>query len=399
MIRNTGGKRKKFYRGEKVKLFKRKNKENTDFAVQTISGENRSVHPFSELRNYSPINSCEKHLYKSLREAIPIIDAAIYKIVRLVGSFEIKCRDAFIQQQINTFLENVRVNSCGMGVGTFISAYLEQLLTYGTAVGEMVFGNDGNQIAALYNSSLDDVEIAAENNPFDIKIYAVSGYGERIPVKYPELVLCSTIMPEAGKVYGTSILKGLPFVSDILLKILNATGTNWERIGNVRFAVTYKPNDNDRSFSKERAMQIASEWSKAMKSREPKDFVSVGDVSIKVIGADNQIPDSEIPVRQILEQIVAKLSIPPFLLGLSWSSTERMSSQQADILTSELEYYRRVLDGPIRKICNTYMNLNGMKDSIEIVWNNINLQDEVELAKARLYSAQAEEIEKRNGKE
>lgn len=64
--------------------------------------------------------------------------------------------------------------------------------------------------------------------------------------------------------------------------------------------------------------------------------MAVGDVSIKVIGADNQWIDTEVPVRQMLEQIVAKLSIPPFMLGLSWSTTERMSKQQADGLTSEL---------------------------------------------------------------
>ena len=40
-------------------------------------------------------------------------------------------------------------------------------------------------------------------------------------------------------------------------------------------------------------------------------FVAVGAVDIKVIGADNQLPDSELPVREMLEQIVAKLGIPP----------------------------------------------------------------------------------------
>ena len=59
-------------------------------------------------------------------------------------------------------------------------------------------------------------------------------------------------------------------------------------------------------------------------------------MGIKVIGADNQVLDSQVPVRQMLEQIVAKLGVPPFLLGLSWSTTERMSAQQADLLTSEL---------------------------------------------------------------
>lgn len=381
-------------------MFKKKNKiaNNSGFAVQTVSDGFSSMHPFSDLRNYLPTTSYEKRLYRSLREAVPVIDAAIYKIIRLVGGFKAECADADTQKLLNTFLKSVRVNGCEAGIESFTSSYLEQLLTYGTAVGEVVLNSAGTDIAALYNASLDDVEIVADKNPFDIKICTLNACGERVAVKYPELVLCSAIMPEAGKVYGTSILKGLPFVSDILLKILNATGTNWERIGNVRFAVTYKPSDGDRSFSRERAAQIASEWSKAMKSREPKDFVSVGDVSIKVIGADNQIPDSEVPVRQILEQIVAKLSIPPFLLGLSWSSTERMSEQQADILTSELEYYRRVIEVAIRKICSIYLRLHGINRDFNIVWENIRLQDEVELAKARLYSAQAEEIEIRNRK-
>ena len=125
----------------------------------------------------------------------------------------------------------------------------------------------------------------------------------------------------------SSSLKGLPFISGILQTIFNTVGTNWERVGNVRFAVSDKPTDsNDRAFAKERTEQIAKSFFgvKLMHDSRASDFVSVGDVSIEAIGADNQILDSEIPVRQLLEQIVSKLSIPPFLLGLQWSSTERM---------------------------------------------------------------------------
>lgn len=128
---------------------------------------------------------------------------------------------------------------------------------------------------------------------------------------------------------------------------------------------------------------------------QTRDFVSVGDVSIKVIGADNQILDSEVPVRQLLEQIVAKLSVPPFLLGLSWSSTERMASQQCDILTSELEWYRALVTPVITKICRLFLRMEGFDDGVEIEWSNINLQDETELAQARLWRAQAQEIEQR----
>lgn len=378
-----------------MNLFGKRKKEAVS-AVQTAPGTG-GLHPFAFIRNYRPLGAYEKELYRSLRESVPIIDAAIYKIVRLVGGFTVKCSDKAAQTAMNDFLRDVRVNGISMGIESFIAQYLEQLLTYGTAVGEMVLDEEGN-IAALYNASLDNAELSCGENPLDVTIYTGNG-AAREPVKYPELILCSAIMPEAGNLYGTSVLKGLPFVCDIFLKIFSALGTNWERLGNVRFAVTYRPGENERGQSKERAMLIASEWSKAMKSIEPRDFISVGDVSIKAIGAENQIPDSEIPVRQILEQITAKLSIPPFLLGLSWSTTERMSSQQADMLTSELEYYRRVLSGCIGKICSMFMKLGGYEGDYQIVWGNINLQDETELARARLYNAQAEQIEKRTAKE
>ena len=375
---------------------KSKSKSNDAPPVQTASGRsNDSL--YGLIRSCRPL-SFEKSLYRSLREAVPVIDAAIYKTVRLVGGFHVVCgQDA--QKGLDNFLDNVRVNGISAGIDSFLAVYLEQLLTYGTAVGEIVLGHDGG-IVALYNSSLDDFDLCCGDNPLDVTISAVDTYGNKTPVKHPELILCSAISPEPGKLYGTSILRGLPFVSDILLKILNAIGTNWDRVGNVRFAVTYKPSENDRNYTKDRAMQIASEWSKAMKSREPRDFVSVGDVSIKAIGADNIIPDSQVPVRIIMEQIIAKLSLPPFMLGLTWSSTERMSSQQADMLTSELEYYRRILGGIIRKICSVYLRQRGFDDNTDIIWDNINLQDETELAKARLYNARAEEIENRlKGKE
>ena len=99
------------------------------------------------------------------------------------------------------------------------------------------------------------------------------------------------------------------------------------------------------------------------------------------------------PVKHILEQIVSKLSIPPFLLGLSWSSTERMSSVQADILTSELEYFRSILTPVIKKICSMHLRLMGITSPFEVKWSNISLMDEVELANARKINAEAQSLE------
>ena len=379
-----------------MKFFKNKKTENYS-PVQTVS-TNEKKNPFFELKGYVPLCENEMRLYAILREAVPIIDAAISKIVRLVGGFKIQSEDSVLEDKLNKFLFNVKVNSTSSGAESFIAMYLDQLLTYGTAVGEMIPNIQGDNIAALYNASLKDIELTTDNSPLNLKVLKKIKPGVAVPIKYQDLLLVSSLNAEPGKIYGNSILKGLPFVSGILLSIYNSIEANWERVGNVRFAVTYKPgaDASEKAYSKDRAMQVASEWRKAMHSCGPvSDFVSVGDVSIKVIGADNQVLDSEIPVKQMLEQIVAKLGIPPFLLGLSWSTTEKMSTQQADILTSELDSYRRILNPVIFKICSMWTKLNGYSDDFDIVWDNINLQDEVELANARLTKARALEIEKR----
>lgn len=376
-----------------MKLFKKGSRSQNACAVQTADGF--YCRPHSILSGYCE-NGTERRLYRSLRRSVPIIDGAIDKIVRLTGGFEVGCKNPLAQSRLNEFLSNVRVGSSGRGISCFITTYLNQLLTYGTAVGEIVPYSDGSGIAALYNANLDNVELKRGENPLEVSIFS-KRCGQSVPVNNPSLILLTALNPEPGEVYGASVLKGLPFVSEVLMKIFNTIGTNWERVGNVRFAVSCS---SDGGNAKERAQQIAKQWSLAMSDKErTKDFVSVGDVSIKVIGADNQILDSEVPVRQLLEQIIAKLSVPPFLLGLSWSSTERMASQQCDILTSELEWYRTLVSPVIEKICRIFLNLEGFCDKPEIAWSSINLQDETELAHARLWNAQAIEIERRVGGE
>ncbi len=370
-------------------IFKKKNTARISAPVT----QNRNGHPFGIIDGYVPLGAPQIRLYYTLREAIPVIDAAILKIVRLTGGFEVKCFEKAAQNAMDDFVSNVSVGGNRQGLDAFVASYLEQLLTCGTAVGEMVTDTDGN-MRALFNAPLQNIELKRNKNGFDIDIFVRDGVSLR-KITAPEMCLLSVLNPEPGALTGNSILKGMPFVSSVLLKIFESIGANWERVGNLRFAVTYNPKNDavDRAYAKDRAMQVAKEWGEAMQSgSEIRDFVAVGDVQIKVIGADNQILDSEIPVRQMLEQIVAKTGIPPFMLGLSWSSTERMSQQQSDALTSELEAYRRILTPVITKICSAFLRSRGLSCGFEVVWNDIMLQDEVEQSRAMLYRAQAEKI-------
>lgn len=356
--------------------------------VCTSAPQTSHTHPFEMIGNYTPSNVCHPELYRLLREAIPIIDTAIYKLVRLVGGFTVKSGNGKNQSELENFIRTVNTGS-GCGLQQFIDTYFDGLLTYGTSAGEIV--TDENGIVSLYNVPIRNISLKRNPRNFNEILICRPDCVNGTPVKYQELVMYSTLNAEAGSITGNSILKGLPFVASILLKIYDSIGQNWERAGNLRYAVTYNPGSDmlDRAYAKERAQQIAKEWASAMEKGSIKDFVAVGDVQIKVIGADGQILDSEIPVRQMLEQIVAKLSVPPFMLGLSWSSTERMSSQQADSLTTELWAYRRILTPVIEKICSMYLRFLGNGSGVEVIWDDITLQDTVETARAELYSAQA----------
>ena len=67
-----------------------------------------------------------------------------------------------------------------------------------------------------------------------------------------------------------------------------------------------------------------------------------------------------------------------------------MSTQQADLLTSELWALRRSVQPAVEKICRTFLALEGLDPAVEILWDDISLQDITEEARADLYRAQAE---------
>ena len=284
------------------------------------------------------------------------------------------------------------------GIQSFLDCYLDCLLTCGRAVGEIVPSRGGEDIAALLCGDVERLEIREGDSPLDVTLCVRDRDGTIRTLPRQELLLFTTFQPEVGHPYGVSLLRSMPFLTGILLKIYQAMGMNWERMGNVRFAVVCKPGEDglERTCAQERCRQIAREWSAAMQAGRQgavRDFVAVGDVDIKVIGADSQVLDSEVPVRQILEQLIARTGIPPFLLGLSWSSTERMSAQQADLLTSELERYRSLLTPVLRRILDTHLRLWGHTAPFAVEWQDISLQDTAELAQARYDNARAAVLE------
>ena len=368
--------------------WKRKEKNPVTAVCQLRGG---SSHPFSNLRSFTPLGAGEERMYRELREAIPVLDAAVGKLVRLSGGFQVKCRNLEVQQKLNYFLNTVPCGRGQVGMDSFLAGYLDSLLTYGRAVGEMVVA--GGKLRAVCWGDVTALEVQEGDNALDTVLWGMDEKGLMRPLPYQHLLLFTTLNPEPGSPYGVSMFRGMPFLADILMKIYNSIGVNWDRAGNIRYSVICKGGENmDPAVAQERGRQVATEWAKAMedgKNGTVRDFVAVGDVEIKVIGGEAPILDSEVPVRQILEQLVAKTGLPPFLLGLNWSTTERMSTQQADLLTSELWALRRAVQPAMEKVCRTFLALEGLDNRVEILWDDISLQDITEQAKAELYKAQA----------
>ena len=353
-------------------------------------------HPFQMLNGYVPLHQPAFSLYRAIREAIPVVDAAVLKLVRLAGGVGVTCEDKKAEEELNQFLRTVPAGWNQRGIQTFLDSYLDCLLTCGRAVGEIVPSRDGREIAAVLCGNVSDVEVKVGDSPLDQKLALRRPNGETELLPRQDLLLFTPYHPSPENPYGQSLLHGLPFLSGVLLKIYQTLGENWERAGNVRFAVVYKPEEGlDQRRVQERGKLLAQRWSQAMENTRNgsvRDFVTVGDVEIKVIGAECDIPDCQAPVRLILEQLISQTGIPPFLLGLNWSSTERMSSQQADIMTSELNALRRTLTPVVEKVCDLWLRMHGKGCAFQVVWEEINLQDQVEAARARLYDAQAKNL-------
>lgn len=387
--------------GENLGLFSFFKKKEEPYRPPVVQTRNTSTHPFNALDKYIPLK-VEYELYKSMREAIPVLDTAINRIVRLVGIFDIECENDKQKEEIKEFLDNIKVNSNQTGIYQFVESYLDQLIECGNSSGEIILNNAKNDIYALKNVDIRTIKLKQTDNPL-INVVCQEQQGEIEPVQLPyqDLILFTPLDPEGDSPYGTSLYRSMPFMANILLKIFNSMGPNWERFGNPKYSVVYKPTDDKMSGDKvkERMQIIEDAFNQVMENNKRgkvSDFTGVGDIEIKVIGADNQMLDSEVPVKQVLEQLVAKTGLPPFLLGLSWSTTERMSQQQADFLTSELDNYRDEITPMIKYIIDMWQVVTGKNIPYDIVWDEINLQDMVEISRAELFKQQARSKEIEN---
>lgn len=171
------------------------------------------THPFSLIDSYVPLGSAETRLYRMIREAVPVVDAAIMKIVRLTGGFEVRCADKNAQRALAEFIRTVPVGRGQTGLESFLAQYLDSMITCGRAVGEIV-ANGNRDIAAVLCGNVADVQIREGKTPLDFELCGVSDTGCVTPFRYQNLLLFTPFNPEADSPYGVSWLRACRFCAE-----------------------------------------------------------------------------------------------------------------------------------------------------------------------------------------
>ena len=105
------------------------------------------------------------------------------------------------------------------GLQSFLDQYLDSMLTCGQGVGEMVLDREGGDIAALLCADPGQIEIREGETPLEFRLCTRGRDGQPVELPWQELLLFTPFQPGTDNPYGVSLLRSMPFLSGILLKI------------------------------------------------------------------------------------------------------------------------------------------------------------------------------------
>ena len=86
-----------------------KNKQNNRAHTASVQTA-RATSPYKVLDRYVPLSKPEFAVYDAIREAVPMVDAAILKIVRLVDNFNISCSDIKVEKDEDGQYPDTRIS-------------------------------------------------------------------------------------------------------------------------------------------------------------------------------------------------------------------------------------------------------------------------------------------------
>ena len=376
--------------------------------------------------------------YEALREGIPVIDAAIRRLISLNGTIKIIGDNQAIVRELEDFCLNIPVNDTQKGIHAFLENAGNETFEQGFCLPEFVAQKDLKGIAELRVPDSKDIvfrknaEGRAEpwyrnrwnsnqtrmSNPNSImQTILTAQFGQSVMVGgmmeqklNPANKLYFSINNENNNPYGVSLMRSMEFCSKLLATMQNSLGNVWERFGDPSYHVNYgltKRSLNGETLE-ERRQKIANDFDAAIRAKragKSADFVSAlnadDKMEISVIGADNQVLELEVPARHVLEQIIGKTGLPAWMLGIYWSTTERMATLEVEAILQDAKIRQLAMLPEFIRLFSTHLKMRGLKysritTSVDnpgdwgIIFETPNLRDMVAQAQARFLNAQAD---------
>ncbi len=331
-------------------------------------------------------------LLTQFRRNIPALPRAIDILSGFAGAPEFVSGNEVLAADLNAWADRVQFGHVGQGLGAWLRDHLGQALVYGFAVGEAQVSAGRNDVERLW--SYLSPGMGFRSNPAG-EIEVVQQQRSELVVLPAERIAVTTHSPSATNPQGESLFLALPMVCEIWLDVLHAFRATWRRSGIPTFHVNWEPpeglNDPEGTMSAQVVANMESRWNEAIRSQvmdgRAKDFYSSGRVKVLAIGADAVVMDIQVAKRQIVEEILVATGIPPWLLGYSWSTTERLSAQRADMMVATVEALRREVEPGIRKLVDLRQRLAARRGEWDLIWPDVNLQDAKEAAMARFWDS------------
>lgn len=336
-------------------------------------------------------------VYESIVRGIPFVDVALRKLSRMICRFDVACDNESTQEELNVWLKTCTVEDIFTGFTPFLRPYVRQGMLYGKTGGEIVLSPTMRDVAGLV--VLPAKQIRLIPTPEGLQIGQDNATGMAVPYENQDLIVYSALNKEGDNPHGVSILRSVPWVADIALRMENALRQMWQRTGAPSMAIIHTiPPDVVLSTEEVNARQsaIESDWYNSQEARGNEegimDFIAAiqGGISFQAIGSDVKELSFVEPIRVFWEQVISTVELAPFMLGLQWSTTERLSQQQADSIIGACDDMRSEIEPDILRILDWVQRLRGLKGTVEVSWQDINLQDSVETARADLTKAQAQ---------
>jgi hypothetical protein len=331
-----------------------------------------------------------------------MISAAIIRMKELVGTPEIEASKN-LKPVVDEWARRVPVNRMQFGLKNWSQTHLDNMFTYGRAHSEVILNNTRNDIFGLVEVHPTTAGLRPTFGNYAVNVVQYQ-YGGGIPVTLiPELLLSSVNDIRGDDPNGTSLIGELPFVAKIANTMLQSTGFLWDRFGTPTYHLNWKPPASWEDPSGAQAAAITQRLGGQLRESirrkmegQVTEFATSGETTIEIMGAAGEQLDFREHFQTIAEQITARFGLPPWMFGFSWSTTERMSTAQAKILTEIIESAREVVQPQLEKLITLWQLVTGRGGKVSLKWPKVSLQDLIDMARARAMDAQAETAELSN---